>query len=48
LSLKLAGWAVILITISSFFGLWLSPIRIYSQNLLMGGFIVQGRPSFYR
>jgi DNA segregation ATPase FtsK/SpoIIIE, S-DNA-T family len=39
LSLKLAGWAVILITISSFFGLWLSPIRIYSQDLLMGGFI---------
>ncbi len=39
LSLKLAGWAVILITISSFFGLWLSPIRIYNQDLLMGGFI---------
>jgi S-DNA-T family DNA segregation ATPase FtsK/SpoIIIE len=39
LSLKLAGWTVILITISSFFGLWLSPIRIYSQDLLMGGFI---------
>ena len=36
LSLKLAGWAVILITISSFFGLWLSPIRIYSQDLLNG------------
>jgi S-DNA-T family DNA segregation ATPase FtsK/SpoIIIE len=39
LSLKLAGWAVILIAISSFFGLWLNPIRIYSQDLLMGGFI---------
>jgi len=39
LSLKLAGWAVILITTSSFFGLWLSPLRIYRQDLLMGGFI---------
>jgi len=39
LSLKLAGWAAILITLSSFFGLWLSPIRIYNQDLLMGGFI---------
>ncbi|MCJ7784440.1 MAG: DNA translocase FtsK 4TM domain-containing protein, partial [Desulfobacterales bacterium] len=39
LSLKIAGWAVLLISISSFFGLWLSPIRIYSQDLLMGGFI---------
>ena len=38
-SLKIAGWAVILISTSSFFGLWLSPIRIYSQDLLMGGFI---------
>ena len=39
LSLRLAGWAVILITTSSFFALWLSPIRIYHQDLLMGGFI---------
>lgn len=39
LSLRLAGWAVILITISSFFALWLTPIRIYHQDLLMGGFI---------
>src|SRR4030043_867468 len=38
-SLRLAGWAVILITTSSFFALWLSPIRIYHQDLLMGGFI---------
>ncbi|NWG02372.1 MAG: DNA translocase FtsK 4TM domain-containing protein, partial [Syntrophaceae bacterium] len=38
-SLKLAGWAVILITTSSFFALWLSPIRIGHQDLLMGGFI---------
>jgi S-DNA-T family DNA segregation ATPase FtsK/SpoIIIE len=39
LYLKLAGWAVILIVLSSFFGLWLSPIRIYHQDVLMGGFI---------
>jgi S-DNA-T family DNA segregation ATPase FtsK/SpoIIIE len=39
LSLKLAGWAVILIVFSSFFGLWLSPIRMYHQGILMGGFI---------
>lgn len=39
LSLKIAGWAVILITLSSFLGLWLSPFRIYHQDLLMGGFI---------
>ena len=39
LSLKLAGWVVILIATSSFFSLWLSPIRFYNQNLLMGGFI---------
>src|SRR3972149_5615683 len=30
LSLKLAGWVVILIATSSFFGLWLSPIRFYN------------------
>ena len=39
LSLKITGWAVILFTTSSFFGLWLNPIRIYQQDLLMGGFI---------
>ena len=39
LTLKITGWAVILITLSSFFGLWLSPFRIYHQDLLMGGFI---------
>lgn len=39
LSLKLTGWTVILITTSAFFSLWLSPIRIYHQDLLMGGFI---------
>jgi S-DNA-T family DNA segregation ATPase FtsK/SpoIIIE len=39
LSLKISGWVVILIAASSFFSLWLSPIRFYNQNLLMGGFI---------
>ena len=39
LPVKLAGWAVILIATSSFFGLWLRPIRIYQQDLLMGGFL---------
>ena len=39
LSLKIAGWVVMLISTSSFFGLWLSPVRISSQDLLMGGFI---------
>jgi len=39
LSLKIAGWAVILITMSSFFGLWWSPIHFYQQDFLTGGFI---------
>jgi S-DNA-T family DNA segregation ATPase FtsK/SpoIIIE len=39
LSLRLTGWAVILVTTSSFLALWLNPIRIYHQELLMGGFI---------
>ncbi len=39
LSLKLAGWAVILIATSSFFGLWFGFLRFYQQDLLMGGFI---------
>ena len=39
LSLKIASWAVLLIAVSSFFGLWLNPIRMYNQDLLMGGFI---------
>src|SRR4030065_2838330 len=37
LSLKLAGWAAILITTSSFFALWLSHIRIYHQDRLLYG-----------
>ena len=37
--LKLAGWVVILIGTSSFFGLWLKPLAFYQQDLLMGGFI---------
>jgi S-DNA-T family DNA segregation ATPase FtsK/SpoIIIE len=39
LSLKIASWVVILFTTSAFFSLWLSPIRIHNQGLLMGGFI---------
>lgn len=39
LSVKIAGWVVMLVTASSFFGLWLNPIRIYHQELLTGGFI---------
>ncbi len=39
LSLKIAGWAVILVGTSSFFGLWLNPVRLYNQTVLMGGFI---------
>jgi S-DNA-T family DNA segregation ATPase FtsK/SpoIIIE len=39
LSLKITGWAVMLIATSAFFGLWLNPIRIHRQDLLMGGFI---------
>ncbi len=39
LSLKCVGWFVILIVTSSFFSLWLNPLRIYQQDLLMGGFI---------
>jgi len=39
LSLKCVGWFVILIVTSSFFSLWLNPLRIYQQDFLMGGFI---------
>jgi S-DNA-T family DNA segregation ATPase FtsK/SpoIIIE len=39
LSLKIAGWVVMLISTSSFLGLWWSPVRISSQDLLMGGFV---------
>jgi S-DNA-T family DNA segregation ATPase FtsK/SpoIIIE len=36
---KLGGWAVILLTTSSLFSLWMKPLRIYAQDLLVGGFI---------
>jgi S-DNA-T family DNA segregation ATPase FtsK/SpoIIIE len=39
LSLKLAGWSVILLTTSSLLGLWSKPLRFYHQNILVGGFI---------
>ena len=39
LSLKLAGWAVILLATSSLFGLWSKPLRFYHQDILAGGFI---------
>ncbi|OGP76213.1 MAG: hypothetical protein A2V86_03355 [Deltaproteobacteria bacterium RBG_16_49_23] len=40
--IKLGGWAVILLTTSSLFSLfslWIKPLRIYTQDLLVGGFI---------
>ncbi|MBM4277754.1 MAG: DUF87 domain-containing protein [Deltaproteobacteria bacterium] len=36
---KLGGWAIILLTTSSLFSLWMKPLRIYTQDLLVGGFI---------
>jgi DNA segregation ATPase FtsK/SpoIIIE, S-DNA-T family len=39
LPLKWGGWLVILITTSSLVGLWLKPLMIYPQDLLVGGFI---------
>ena len=36
---KLAGWLVILLTTSALFSLWMKPLRIYSQDFLVGGFI---------
>ena len=39
LPLKWGGWLVILITTSSLAGLWLKPLMIYRQDLLVGGFI---------
>jgi S-DNA-T family DNA segregation ATPase FtsK/SpoIIIE len=39
LSLKLAGWSVILVATSSLFGLWSKPLRFYGHDLLVGGFL---------
>jgi S-DNA-T family DNA segregation ATPase FtsK/SpoIIIE len=36
---KLGGWAVILLTTSSVFSMWMKPLRIYAQDLLVGGFM---------
>jgi S-DNA-T family DNA segregation ATPase FtsK/SpoIIIE len=35
----LIGWGIFLLATSSFFGLWLKPLRIYQHDLLVGGFI---------
>jgi S-DNA-T family DNA segregation ATPase FtsK/SpoIIIE len=37
--IKLIGWGIFLLATSSFFGLWLKPLRIYQHDLLVGGFI---------
>jgi len=37
--IKLAGWAIILLTTSSLFSLWMKPLRIYTKDLLVGGFL---------
>jgi S-DNA-T family DNA segregation ATPase FtsK/SpoIIIE len=39
LPLKWGGWLVILISTSSLVGLWLKPLVVYQQDLLVGGFI---------
>jgi S-DNA-T family DNA segregation ATPase FtsK/SpoIIIE len=36
---KLGGWAVILLTTSTLFSMWMKPLRIYTQDLLVGGFL---------
>jgi DNA segregation ATPase FtsK/SpoIIIE, S-DNA-T family len=38
-SLRLVGWFVILLTTSSLFALWLSPIRFHQEEVQMGGFV---------
>jgi S-DNA-T family DNA segregation ATPase FtsK/SpoIIIE len=37
--IKLIGWLVTLVAISSLLGLWLKPLRFYRQDLLVGGFV---------
>ncbi len=37
--IKLAGWVLILLTTSSLFSIWMKPLRIYTQDLLVGGFL---------
>jgi S-DNA-T family DNA segregation ATPase FtsK/SpoIIIE len=36
---KLGGWTIILLTASSLFSMWIKPLRIYTQDLLVGGFV---------
>ena len=38
-SVKLGGWSVMLLAIASLFGLWLKPLQVYQQDLLVGGFV---------
>ncbi len=37
--IKLGGWAIILLSASSLFSLWMKPLRIYTQDLLVGGIL---------
>lgn len=37
--IKLGGWVLILLTTSSLFSIWMKPLRIYTQDLLVGGFL---------
>jgi S-DNA-T family DNA segregation ATPase FtsK/SpoIIIE len=39
LSFKLVGWSAMLLATSSLFGLWLKPIRLFPQDILVGGFL---------
>ena len=36
---KFGGWAIILLATSSLFSLWMKPLQVYAQDLLVGGFI---------
>jgi len=36
---KFGGWAIILFAFSSLFSLWMKPLKVYAQDLLVGGFI---------
>jgi len=36
---KLGGWTIILLATSSLFSLWMKPLKVYAQDLLVGGFI---------
>jgi S-DNA-T family DNA segregation ATPase FtsK/SpoIIIE len=36
---KFGGWAIILFATSSLFSLWMKPLKVYAQDLLVGGFV---------